>query len=252
MIASRLLGILLAVHASAQDFSAQTRKLQENGDKIDAQMNAMGFLLGSKPIAALKHEDKAAAQGHLFQTHGDATRLRAESGRVLIAETTNRLVVGVEGSPAILTIADNQGLFSGLKVLGSAKQGSTEGRLFIECERVIFRSGRALAVKGSVLDDAGAFGLKAQVLSSKALMIGGAIASSFISGYAASQQTQQTNAFGFSQPQTGTRNGILSGVAQTAADQSKKFIEDSTKEKPILVVEPKTKMSVYLDEEVRF
>ncbi len=83
-------------------------------------------------------------------------------------------------------------------------------------------------------------------------MIAGSIAGSFISGYAASQQTQQTTAFGFSQPQTGARNGVLQGVAQTAADQSKRLIEDATKEKPILVVEPDTKVSLYLDEEIKF
>ena len=54
------------------------------------------------------------------------------------------------------------------------------------------------------------------------------------------------------QTQPGNRNGVLQGVAQTAADQSKRLIDDATKEKPILVVEPETKISLYLDEEVRF
>ena len=64
-------------------------------------------------------------------------------------------------------------------------------------EVIVFRSGKVAAIKGTVLDEAGAYGLKAQVLTSKALMVAGSIAGSFISGYAASQQTTSQNAFGF-------------------------------------------------------
>jgi hypothetical protein len=80
----------------------------------------------------------------------------------------------------------------------------------------------------------------------------GAMASSFISGVAASQQTVAPTAFGFQEaPPTG-RNAIFQGVAQTAADQSKRIIEESTQEKPILLCTEGTPVTVYLDQEVRF
>lgn len=243
--------VLLSQAGMAQDFGAQVKRIQANGDQIDAQMQQMGFLISARGRSLGTGEEKPTRR-RLYQVHSENTALRSEAGRTLSAQTLNRLVVGPEGSPAILTLEDGQGLFSGLRVLGTAKQGSTEGRLYIDFERLVFRTGKVIPIKGVALDDAGAFGLKAQVLSSKALMVAGSIASSFISGYAASQQTQQTNAFGFSQPQTGSRNGVLQGVAQTAADQSKRLIDDSTKEKPVLVVDPKTKVTLYLDEEVKF
>mgnify|MGYP002363743348 CR=1 FL=1 len=240
---------ILSVFA-AQDFVAETRRLQETSNLIDSKMRSMGFFIGSKEASPAS--DEKPVQRKIITVYSDGSALRAHTGRLLNAQTTNRLVVGPEGSPTIITIDNDQGLFSGLKVLGLAKQASTEGRLYIDFERLVFRSGKVQPIKGTALDESGAYGLKAQVLSSKALMVAGSIAGSFISGYAASQQTVSQNAFGFSQTQPGNRNGVLQGVAQTAADQSKRLIEDATKEKPILVVEPETKVSLYLDEEVRF
>lgn len=250
MILGCLSTLVLVSAFAGQDFRAEANRLQQNGDRIDAQMRSMGFMLSGKANA--QSDEERAARPRLYTVHGEAVGLRAEVGRRLVAQTSNRLVVGPEGSPAIITIGDGQGLFSGLTALGQAKQASTEGRLYIDLDRIVFRSGKVATIKGTVLDEAGAYGLKAQVLTSKALMVAGSIAGSFISGYAASQQTTSQNAFGFMQTQPGTRNGVLQGVAQTAADQSKRLIEDATKEKPILVVEPETKISLYLDEEVRF
>ena len=89
-------------------------------------------------------------------------------------------------------------------------------------------------------------------LQSKAWAIAGAMAGSFISGLASAQQTQSVSAFGFTQAQPTGRNALLQGVAQTAADQSRRFVEDSTAEKPVLVVEPGAEVSVLIQEEVRF
>jgi NADH:ubiquinone oxidoreductase subunit D len=98
----------------------------------------------------------------------------------------------------------------------------------------------------------GAYGLEAKVFSSKALMLAGAIAGSFISGFAAAQQTQTTTAIGFQQTQPSMRNGILQGVAQTTADQSKRMIDEATAEKPVLVVEAGESVVAFFDEEVRY
>ncbi|MBI3557222.1 MAG: TrbI/VirB10 family protein [Deltaproteobacteria bacterium] len=244
------ISLIFATTAGASDFNADVQRINSQGDKIEERVRVLGFKLKGHTEKADSDEPKKRQR--LYQVHADDLPLRSVAGRVLSGQTANRLIVGPEGSPAIVTMDDGQGLFSGLRILGQAKQGSSEGRLFIDFDRLIFRSGKVLPIKGTALDDVGGYGLKAQVVSSKALMIAGSIAGSFISGYAASQQSTSQSAFGFSQSQAGSRNGILQGVAQTAADQSKKFIEDATKEKPILVVEPDTKVSLYLDEEVRF
>lgn len=245
----RALTALLYASTALGDYQADLHRINQNGDQIDAQMRTMGFFLNRKDAAK---DNAEQPRRKLIQVHADNSALRAEAGRRLSAVTSNRLVVGPEGSPAIVVVEGNQGLFTGLKILGTAKQGSSEGRLLIDLDRLVFRTGKVQQIKGMVLDENGGYGLKAQVLSGKALMVAGSLASSFISGYAASQQSHTQSPFGFSQPQTGARNGVLQGVAQTAADQSKRLIEDATKEKPVLVVEPDTKVSVYLDEEVRF
>jgi len=90
------------------------------------------------------------------------------------------------------------------------------------------------------------------VLSQKALSVAGAIASSFVSGLAASQQSVTSNAFGFESTQRSPRNTILGGLAQTAADQSKRLIDEATSEKPVLIVEPNTSVTIMFQEEVRF
>ena len=195
---------------------------------------------------------ESKAKAPLFEVHAQLTRMRARAGDLLKATLETRLVVGGEISPSVLKFQDDQGLFSELKVLGKARQSSTPGRIQIECDRIITRSGKTILVKGLTLDEQGAQGIAAQVVSGKALAVTGALATSFISGLAASQETQTTNAFGFSQEQPTGRNALLRGVAQSAADQSKRLIEEATSEKPILILEAGTQVQVYLDEEVRF
>ena len=238
--------------AQTTDYNGDLARLKERESAIDRQIQALGF--SSRP-AGSDSDDRARGPRRphsLFDVHSDFSQLRAPAGRMLLAKTETRLVVGPDGSPAVIELDDGQGMFSGLKVLGQAVQSASEGRLLINFDRLIFRTGKTLKIKGMALDDTGGYGLKAQVFSSKAIMIAGAMASSFISGYTASQQTQQTTAFGFTQTQPTGRNAALQGVSQTAADQSKRLIEDSTKEKPVLVVEPGTTVSLYFDEEVRF
>lgn len=242
-------GILCSV-AHADEYGEQVRRAEQQSLHIGQKMQTLGFRLPD-PLLSGASGDKPAPPA-LFRVHGDLSQLRSPAGTMLLGKTITRLVVGPEGSPAVIELGDGQGSFSGLRVLGQAKQATTEGRLLIDFDRVVFRSGKTLAVKAVALDQDGAFGLKAQVFSSKALMIAGAMVSSFISGAAASQQTQVTTPFGFSQPQTGGRNAILQGTAQTAADQSKRLIEDSTKEKPVLVLDGATDLKMYLEEELRF
>jgi hypothetical protein len=188
----------------------------------------------------------------LFVLHEDGKRLQAPAGKLLFGRIHNRLLVSGDDVPVVVILEDQQGVFSGLRALGKARLSGTEGRISIEMDRIVTRQGKTIPIKGSIQDDAGAFGLEAQVLNSKALAMVGAMAGSFISGLAASQQTLSTNSLGFEQAKPSGRNAILQGVAQTAADQSKRLIDQTTQEKPILLAERGTEVTVYLDEEVRF
>jgi len=252
------LSSLLIGQAGLAGYNEDLARVKHREKSIDQELARFGIQKPPKPDPAslpggpigAAAEEKSAPS--LFHVYDSFARLRAPAGKLLFGKTLTRLVVGGEVSPAIVALDNGQGVFPGLRVLGKARQSGTPGRLQIDFDRVVFRSGRVAAIKAGALDQAGAYGLEAQVFTGKALAVAGAMASSFISGLAASQQSTSPTAFGFSQVQPTGRNAILQGVAQTAADQSKRLIEESTQEKPVLVVEAVTPVSVYIDEEVRF
>ena len=249
-----LTALLTASAYPAPSFEADLARIKARESSIDAALQSLsrqsGVPLTSQWSAPIT--DPTQKPQSLIRTYGDLTRLRMATGKALVGHLRNRLIVGPEGSPAILEINADQGAQSGLKLLGKARQSSTQGRVLIEFDRLIFRSGKTIPIKASVLDATGAYGLEAKVFSSKALMLAGAIAGSFISGFAAAQQNQTTTAIGFQQTQPSMRNGILQGVAQTTADQSKRMIDEATAEKPVLVVEAGESVVAFFDEEVRY
>lgn len=188
----------------------------------------------------------------LFVAHDRLRTILIPSGKILYGTILNRLVVGPDGSPVLIKLDSGQNGLSGARLKGMARQSGTEGRVSLELDRLLLATGKAVALQGLGLDESGAFGLSAEVVSGKALAVGGSMAASFITGLATGQQSQSSNAFGFSQVQPSGRNAILQGVAQTAADQSKRLIEDATQEKPVLLVSAGTPVAVLIDEEVRF
>ncbi|OFZ56269.1 MAG: hypothetical protein A2428_15520 [Bdellovibrionales bacterium RIFOXYC1_FULL_54_43] len=251
-----LSGILLG-HTSLAGYKEDLARLKHREKSIDAELARFGIQNSRQPDPAtiqgtIGAAPEAKPAPPLYQVHDSFTRLRTPAGKLLFGKTLTRLVVGGEVSPAIVLLHNGQGLFSGLRVLGKARQSGTPGRLQIDFDRVIFRSGKVAMIKAGALDQAGAYGLEAQVFTGKALAVAGAMAASFVSGLAASQQSTSPTSFGFSQVQPTGRNAVLQGIAQTAADQSKRLIEESTQEKPVMVVEADTPVSVYVDEEVRF
>jgi hypothetical protein len=170
---------------------------------------------------------------------------------MLFGVLVNRLVVGPDGSPAVVELDGGQGWVSGLRIRGVAKQSGTEARVAIEENHLLLPS-RSIAVQADALDLEGAFGLQAEVVSRKVWAVAGAVASSFISGLATGQQTEVSPVPGFSQVQPTGRNAMLQGVAQSAADQSKRLIEEATADKPILIVEAGTPVTLLIHEEVRW
>jgi len=244
------IGILLfPVLVNAESFHSDLRLIQENQKRIDQKMAHLGFGVSSVPSQSLVAEKKEEVR--LFQLHDTLTRISIPIGKILFGKTLTRLVVGSESSPVLIELEGEQGVLSGLRLMGKARQASTEGRVSLDLERLLLSSGRAVALQAVGLDDSGAFGIPAQVFSGKAWALAGSVATGFTSGLAASQQTLNANAFGFAQSQTTGRNAILQGVAQAAADQSKRLIEEATREKPVLVIEANTPVTVLVNEEVR-
>lgn len=243
----KILIILISTSAFAGDYAQALKQLESRQYQIDQKMR--GFGLSSE----IPHEEKSdpEKQQSLLQIHNHLSFGYIPAGKLLFGKTHLRLIVGSEAAPAMILMEDRQGITSGLKLLGKARASSTEGRMVIDLDRLLLRSGKAIPIQASVLDESGALGLHAQVFSGKLWAAIGATASGFISGMAASQETITTNAFGFSEAQPGGRNATLQGLAKAASDQSKKLLEDATQEKPILIIESDTSVTVLVNEEVR-
>lgn len=233
------------------EFQSARERLQHSQKETDRLLRNAGVVsgFGPQPDAAVSDSKKAQP---LFRVHSELKSRQLKLGQLVFSKLITRLVVGSDGSPVILEIDDGQGVLSGLRALGTARQSGTAGRITVEIQRLLLRGGRSVPIQATVLDSDGSYGLTAQVLTQKAWSLAGSIASSFVSGLAASQQTQSPTAFGFMQPQATGRNAILQGVAQTAADQSKRLIDEATAEKPVFVVEAATPLTVLIQEEARF
>ena len=217
---------------------------------MDEVLRRFSLNAGLTPVEKEAGSTRDEEARPLFRVHDQLARTKLGPGRLLFGKLINRLVVGPDGSPALIELDEGQGFGGGLRALGTARQAGTEGRVSIELNRLILPS-RTVLIQATALDPEGAFGLEAQVWSHKAWAVAGAMASSFISGLATGQQTQTTSALGFTQVQSTGRNAALQGVAQTAADQSKRLIDDATADKPVLVVEAGAAVTVLLQEEVK-
>jgi hypothetical protein len=237
------------------EFQQRTTGLNHQQRETEAMMRKMGVNTGfTMPTqnVSLNQVNDDSKHKPLFQIHSDFTSVRIPAGKLLYGRTLNRLVVGPEGAPVLIILDLEQGMLSDLRIMGLARQAGTEGRVSLELTRLLLRNGKVVAIQSAGLDTSGAYGVESQVFSGKAVALAGAMASSFISGFASSQQTQGVNSLGFSTTQPSGRNALLQGVAQTAADQGKRLIEDATSEKPILVVDGQTPVSILVQEEVRF
>lgn len=242
-----LLYLLMPLIAFAS-YEGDLKRINRLGDQADSILSKFGFDPPSSSISGTSLEERKPKE--LFRVHGEISNTKVQSGLLAFGVLTNRLVVGGEESPVILDLKDSKvGLLRGLRLIGKARQSATAGRVNLEFDRLILKSGKSARIDAVGLDTSGALGLEAEVFSGKALMLAGSMIGSFLSGYAASQQTSSTNAFGFSQTQPTGRNSLLQGVAQTAADQSKRLVEDATQEKPVLVVGPGTKVSILFRED---
>lgn len=238
--------------AETDDYQKRLENLKVNQLKTQSIINQLSGFESNSNLNFNGLDESKKNNAPLFKLHNDLTSNRIKTGNVYRGISQNRIIVGGEGSPSIIQFNQNQGNLSGLKCLGLAKASSTDGRIHFDVTRLITHSGKVVPIKAVVLDQAGSIDVEAQVFSSKALAVAGSLASSFIAGVAANKQTGNTNAFGFYQNQPSGKNAILGGIAQTAADQSKRLIEESTTEKPILVLDEGTPVNIYFDEEVKF
>ncbi len=249
-----LLGFLIYFDlksALSSEFENGLNRLKQQQKTLSDKLKKFGIEPGQKKSRDQSDDSDLKDKPQLFKVHSDFKTQTIFPGKLLFGKTYTRLIVGSEGSPLLIILDEDQGAFSGLKILGSGRASATQGRLILEFNRLILNTGKTIPVSATALDASGGYGLSAQVFSGKALALAGSMASGFISGMALGSQTQNANAFGFNQVEHNSRNAILQGLASSASDQSKRLIEEATQEKPILVVEEGTELGVLFQEELR-
>lgn len=241
----------VSVSAFAADYDAQVQRIRTQSNRIQTHLRQLGIKTTVDDDAPFLDPNRPQKVAPMFEIHGDFKTRQAQEGSFIFGKLVNRLVVSSDEHPAIVELLTDQGVLSGLRIRGVARQSSNPERIQIDFTKIILRSGKAAQISASALDQNGALGLKADVFSGKALAVAGSMAGSFITGLAAGSQSQTTNGLGFTTVQSTGRNALLQGVAQTAADGSKRLLEEATKEKPVLIVEPGTEVSIFFNEEVR-
>lgn len=249
-----LTGFLLSVafgsaFAAGVPFGAATQEIAAQQRALDQALQGFGVpTSGGTPHRAESNRQDQK----LFRVHAEIKSLQLPAGKFLFGKLVHKLVVPSDGAPVLVELSSRQGSMSGLRLMGTARHSSSGDRIAMEFARILFRGGATGTISAVGLDESGALGVPAYVMSQKALSVMGALASSFVSGVASSQQSLVPNAFGFQATQPTGRNAILQGIAQSAADQSKTLIEEATATKPVLILEPNTDVSVLVQEEVRF
>jgi hypothetical protein len=235
---------------ASENYSESAKNINQGISRTDAAMELLGLRPRSHLRSPAASPDESSS-APILQIVDATNRLVAPAGKILWGKSLGRIILSSDAHPLKLVLDPEQGLFSGLIVLGIAKASSTSGRVQMDLDRLVLRTGRTESIQGLGLDEQGALGVEAHVLSGKLSATGGALATGFISGLAAGSQSQVTGAFGYSQTEITPRNAILQGLSQAASDQSKRLIEDATRERPILILEPGAHVGIYLQQEVR-
>ena len=179
------LALLCSVPCFGNDYERSLQALNTNRAQIDHELMHLGFRDG-KESGSHSQEDKAKSS--LFQLHGSLTAIQIPQGKLLFGKLVNRIVLGGDGSPVLLEFDPDQSFLSGLRVMGVARPASTQGRVALEFSHLLLRTGKSISIQAVGLDESGAQGVVAQVISSKALSVAGSMAGRFISGLASAQQ----------------------------------------------------------------
>lgn len=242
---------LVPPRAFSDEYERQVKQIQADVAATEREMERLG-LSSQHRAGMLADQNKTQGRSTPLIQFVDAKKtLVAPPGKILWGVILERIVLSSEPHPVRVKLDRDQGIFSRLIVIGIARPSSTQGRIQFDLDRMVLSTGGVEAIAAVGVDEQGSLGIVSHVLSSKALATAGALGTGILSGVAAGSQTLNQGALGFTQTEVNPRNALLQGLAQAASDQSKRLIEDATKEKPILTLEPGAQVGVLLQSEVR-
>jgi hypothetical protein len=188
------------------------------------------------------------AEKHVYSIltiHGNPTLALIPAGGLAFGETHLRLLVGEEGSPAQIIFSESNKFhfLAGLKALGTATQN--RGRIFVELNRLVLRSGKVIPIEGTLLDTNGSLGLKGTNENSRIFEIAGGIATGLLAAPA-----EKNSAFGLSSD--AFRKSTSERIKDSLLEESRSYLREQFREKPVLRLDEETPVTVLFKEEVRF
>jgi hypothetical protein len=241
----------ICAQPSSSEYDRQAQRLKADILATEREMERLG-LSSQRPASVSERGNKPDVRKFpLIQFVETKKSLIAPPGKILWGVILERIVLSSEPHPIRVRLLQDQGVFSRLTVLGVARPSSTQGRIHFDLDRMVLSTGSVETIAAVGVDEQGSLGVVSHVLSSKALATAGALGTGLLSGVAAGSQSMNQGSLGFTQPEASPRNALLQGLAQAASDQSKRLIDDATKEKPTMILEPGAQVGVLLQSEVR-
>lgn len=234
-----LLGALMTVVAHADDFSSRLNRIGEIHERANGLLRQAGVLEEERN----ENGTEGKPGGRFLKVHDLSQSRQVSEGALLFGRSVFRLIVGSESSPVQVRLKSSEQFpwTEGLLVTGSATQSG--GRIFVEFNRLLLRSGKAISIQGVALDPAGSLGLKGEKENPKLLEVAGGTALGLLT---APDDTPDVLGFG-----SVIRKSSKDRLRESLLGETKNYIKDELKENPVLRLDMDTPITVLVKEEVR-
>lgn len=129
------------------------------------------------------------------------------------------------------------------------KGRSSDERLFVEFQKVIFPSGESYSIRAQAFDMSDKIlGLKGALVGTRTRKMGMAMGLGFLGGMADGlRETSGSSLFGVQQKPS-VRDAALAGASKAALDQSESYLDDMKKSPTIIEVKAGTEFLIIIDE----
>lgn len=236
---SLLIALLFTITAHAEEFSARMGRIGEMHERANDLLRQAGVFSENEGGGG-SQEERAKP---FLKVYDLTSRQVLREGALLFGTSSFRLNVGGEPSPVQVKIgvSERHPWADGLIASGTATQGA--GRIFVEFDRLLLKTGKAISIKAVALDPAGSLGLKGRNENSKLLEVAGATALGLLTSPDDGQDVMGFGSIVRRSPKERMRESLLS--------ETKNYIKDELKETPVLRLEMDTPITLLFKEEVR-
>jgi hypothetical protein len=234
-----LIALAFTFSASAEEFSARMGRIGEMHERANDLLRQAGVFSEDAGGGGSK-EERAKP---FLKIYDSTSRQVLREGALLFGTSSLRLIVGGEASPVQVKISasERHPWAEGLVAAGTATQGS--GRIFVEFDRLLLKTGKAISITAVALDPAGSLGLRGRNENSKLLEVAGGTALGLLTSPDDAQDVMGFGSIVRRSPKDRMRESLLS--------ETKNYIKDELKETPVLRLDMDTPITLLFKEEVR-